>query len=184
MEDFIMARHPILAFAFLTVAAAAFLNPLPAQEERPKLLPVEARVNTAGKEKMAWWINSYNNTAKNVKAFKTDGALIIALDVDMDAWGKVPAVNECFPLLVRVFDQNGQYLTHFITAAGFTANQKIYNDHYGVYEGFARAGVKPPADVRMPILLKAKDNVLSYGVNRRDLRDAAIIEVGFFETPR
>ncbi len=112
--------------------------------------------------------------------------IVIAFDIDTDAWGKVPAVNKCFPLLVRVFDGDGNYPTRFTTSEVFTASESVFEVHNGVHErvteGFARGGQKPPqGKAPKPVLLKDKKTIFRYSMNKGDLRDAAAIEVGFYD---
>lgn len=87
-------------------------------------------------------------------------------------------------MLVRLFDRNGNPLTHFTTREGFTVNEAVYDMHMEVYErakkvGSSRDGYGYP--IRRPTLLKRKGNRLTYNVNVRDLRDAAIVELGFIQ---
>ncbi|MBA4068095.1 MAG: hypothetical protein C0501_31215, partial [Isosphaera sp.] len=71
------------------------MGPDPRDAREPKLTPLKAMVGTAGKEKMAWWIGSYNKTIGGLQVAKTEDALVIAFDIDTEAWNKC-AVTECF----------------------------------------------------------------------------------------
>ena len=112
-----------------------------------------------GKER--WVAAGANASLGNVKCVATEGQVVIEFDVDAARWGRTPGGCK---MLVRLFDRNGQYLTHFITAERFVAYEDDRN--------FGWAGQK---------LLVPKGNRLVYDVNVRDLRDVNIAEIGFFK---
>jgi outer membrane biosynthesis protein TonB len=87
------------------------------------------------------------NGAIVVSAQATDKALVLNLKIIGNMRGSPYA-----QLLVRLFDENGQYLTHFTTRERFSVEA---NRNYR----------------------------LAYPVNRRDLRDAAILEICFILPP-
>lgn len=95
-----------------------------------------------------------------MKCVATEDQVVIDFDINASIWTPVP---QTFPLLVRLFDKNGQYLTQFTTAEEFTPLIASFD---------ARKG---------STLLKPKGNRLFYGVNIRDLRDASMMEIGFIE---
>ncbi len=119
-------------------------------------------------------IKQNNASLRSVSCFATEEEIIIDFDVDDSQW----RVQMLFPLLVRLFDKNGQYLTHFTTAEGFTVFYEFFERANGAYQRGLRAGV-PDANRFKCHLLKTKGNRLVYGVNVRDLRDASIVEIGF-----
>jgi hypothetical protein len=158
-------------------------NPQPDKKrlELPKgARTLRANVDTVGKEDMPMrmWIDYCNQRLSDVHAHATASDLILDFDVDTKSWNKVP-VPDCFPLLVRVFDADGQYLTHFRSAEVFTANQKLFDHLNPIYERLMK--VNPTADYPKPVLLLPTADRFVYKVNRRDLRDAAIVEIGFTE---
>ena len=95
----------------------------------------------------------FNSSLLNVKCFATEDQLLITFDCG----------DDCPPngirLLVRLFDRNGQYLTHFITTERFAPEEFCLSTFTG---------------------LKPKGNRLVYPVNVRDLRDTSIVELGYF----
>jgi hypothetical protein len=102
---------------------------------------------------------------------------VIDFDVDASQW---PPVQQRFPLLVRLFDRNGQYLTHFTTAEGFTVFTKAFETFDSIYQRGMQVGLTDAAKYKC-VLLKPKGNRFVYGVNVRDLRDASVVEIGFTE---
>ena len=156
----------------------------PKTPDRPTVVPggreLEVRVGTVTAPDPM--ISKANASLKNVKCFATRTSLVIAFDVDEDEW---PNVGILFPLLVRLFDENGQHLTHFQTLEGFTPSEALVSRASGGYERLANAGV-PPDQIpyAKPTQLQATGNELKYPVNVRDLRDATIVEVGFTRSNR
>lgn len=100
-----------------------------------------------------------NNAVGNLAVYATNSEVIISFDGSGRNW---PVINAGAHMLVRLFDSNGQYLTHITTSETFTGEPRV-------------AKFKPGF-----ILLKGTNNRFIYPVNKRDLRDAAIVEVGFF----
>jgi hypothetical protein len=111
-------------------------------------------------------IGTITSSLKRITCHATaSGELIIAFDVDTNSWPNLPML---FPMVVRLFDRNGHYLTHFTTREGFTVHDSVYK-RFSNWAGWTK-----------PIkLLKQTDNRLMYSVNMRDLRDAQIIEIRF-----
>ena len=137
---------------------------------------LKCKVNTVGIENMAWWTQRHNGSIKAMTCHATADELVIDLDVDTSQW---VAVQLTFPLLVRVFDRNGQYLTHFTTAEKFTVFPEVYEQNAMHHKSFMNAGMATEAAKYKCILLKPKNNRLVYNVNVRDLRDASHAEIGF-----
>lgn len=89
------------------------------------------------------------------------GTLTIVFNFDFAANRyKFPFVR----FLVRMFDQNGQYLTHFTTAERYATNDESF-------EQLRSAGVEV-------IKLSNTNNVLQYPVNMRDASFVAMVEFG------
>jgi len=90
------------------------------------------------------------------------------------------------PILVRLFDSDGHYLTHFVTSERFTMNEIICGNENRVYENsmrvWSRFGETPEqhGDYKA-LLLRETGNSFVYPVSRRHLRDAAIVEIGFYQ---
>lgn len=152
---------------------------------------LEARINTAIRapsflvgdsgdavitRKGSHGLNSY---IRNLRAYaRDDGQLeirfnIVADEGDTFIWpSQIPA-----RLFVRLFDQNGIYLTHFMTRDSFAPAESIVRE---LTTG--AVGLVNPS----PVLLldsDGKSNVLVYTVNARDLDYTRIVEVGFFLRP-
>jgi len=130
-----------------------------------------------------WIHQNFNPSLQNVKCFATEDGLVIDFDVDPSKWlvgGN--KVGWRLKLFIRLFDRNGNHLTHFTTVEGFTVYRDVYEDAKERYEDGLRMRV--PADKNAKFkceLLKTRDNRLIYSVNVRDLRDAAIVEIGFYQ---
>ena len=137
-----------------------------------------ASVNTANIESMPWWLKENNASISSLKCAATDDSLIIDFDVDDSQWRKMQIV---YPLLIRLFDRNGRYLTHFVTSEGFTVFPSIFTHLDGNRKSFLKQKNSFEADRNKVYLLSPKSNRLIYGVNVRDLRDASMVEVGFTE---
>jgi hypothetical protein len=127
---------------------------------------------------MAWWVKNHNKSLSSVKCYASKDHIVIAFDVDASKWSPV---NMTFPILVRIFDENGQYLTHFTTAEGFTAFPQVFQTYDTLYQRGVSVGLPAERNKAKPVLLKPSKNQFSYTVNIRDLRDAAIVEIGFTE---
>jgi hypothetical protein len=142
-------------------------SPQPAAEStrpRPNGRELAAKVGAVGD-----WYPNLQATLKAVKCYATSDMLIIEFDVGSSRlWDAKYAMTD-YPFLVRLFDRNGQYLTHFMTSEDFTASPETY-DTLSKRIGGPKL-----------ILLKPNGNRLAYPVNMRDLRDASIVEFGFCE---
>lgn len=105
--------------------------------------------------------------------------------MDTDLWAiNGNKVGWRLPLFIRLADRNGNILTHFTTVEGFTVFPEVYMSWNEKYKRAVRG--RMPADMLAKTkceLLKAQGNRLVYTVNVRDLRDAAIAEVGFYQEP-
>jgi hypothetical protein len=120
----------------------------------------------------------FNASLSSVVATATEGELVIEFDIDASQWTGEEYVR--LPLLVRLFDKNGEYLTHFTTAEAFTVSIGVFRRVDQIYQDQKRLGSGYAAMLKCA-LLKPKGNRLVYGVNIRDLRDASIVEIGFAE---
>ena len=105
----------------------------------------------------------FNDALRNVKCSKDldRGVLTIAFDFRKKLWRGT--MNRPQHLLVRLFDKNGSYLTHFICEEQLWPFQVASNmaDRLGP-----------------PIIVKETGNRFQYEVAIRDLRDASIVEIG------
>jgi hypothetical protein len=151
---------------------------------------LEVHIGTAGGKGITSVLNS---ALKAVKCHATSDSIVI----DFDLGSTININAKAYPLLVRLFDRNGEHLTHFTTAEGFTDTQGTFDHEKLLYEratpmgsqGAPRRAVSAVSNgpgspretfaVRKPVLLKRTGNRLTYTVNMRDLRDAAAVEVGF-----
>jgi hypothetical protein len=154
--------------------------------------PLESVVRTAGSDKMPWWIRqNLNPSIKALECFAYDEQLVIDFDIDEGLWKQMSA-GITLPLLVRLLDENGQYLSHFITTDGFTTSPEVFEKqkaHYvtAVKNGYLVAVEKRNAkatDVASPFLLEPNGNRLVYPINPGILGKVAKVEVGFFAYPR
>ena len=88
------------------------------------------------------WIKMHNGSLSSVRCVATEDQLILDFDVDISKW---KPVNQTFPLFVRLFDKNGQHLTHFTTAEGFTVFIEVFDGHNEIYQRFMQNGVSTEA---------------------------------------
>jgi Skp family chaperone for outer membrane proteins len=101
----------------------------------------------------------------NVHCTATAGSLVIDIDMNCDSLNKKVGLNIPFAFVVRLFDDNGNYLTHFSSNESFAVLPGTYDMWNNVVGG------------RKIHLLNPHGNRLVYGVNKRDLRDASIVEI-------
>lgn len=157
-------------------------SPSSSPADSPPLQPVGGRaltvnINTAGKNDML--TQTQNACLHSVGCVATADSVVIDCDVDTSQW--VP-INGRLHMMVRLFDKNGQYLTHFVTAEGFTATIGVYEGLEETRRHLLRSGLTDQAAKVKCILLKPKGNRFIYPVNVRDLRDASVVEIGFLQT--
>jgi len=137
----------------------------------PKVIPTEQLLDDA---------------IKNLEAHVDEANLNLSFDIDFEKWpfstrpmtptGEGRIVSER-QLLVRCFDENGEYLTHFITSEYFTPEWAVCAmDPIP----FIQPGGKMLIRQDMPYILRPKGNNLSYTLNRRDADYIRHVEVGFF----
>ena len=130
--------------------------------------------------------NSFNQTLKEVRCYaQDDDKVTIVFNVDVAAWRKLQS-NWTLPLQIRMFDKNGSYLTHFDTVEVFTPLSDTYEQfkpHYEQSKAMVERGISSDRIDRMhrPVLLNSNWNTHTYPVNVRDVRDAAIVEIGFLD---
>ena len=119
--------------------------------------PLKTAVTTPQGQDYNGWSQARfaNRFMKRATSYKTESEVIIDIEVGLE----LPMATGVFPLLVRLFDEDGNYLTHFVTKEKYTINATFLSPGF---IPFRRTG-----------------NRLIYPVNRRDLRDTAILEVGF-----
>lgn len=107
---------------------------------------------------------------RNVKGWATESTVVVKFDMDTSGWTNI---NQGFQFMIRLFDKNGQHLTNVITSEMFTPETRLTDDE--VFSTGLGGG--------QPLVpLKSKGNTLEYPVSVRDLRDAAMAEVGFFNS--
>lgn len=105
-----------------------------------------------------------NSFLGEVTCGKTENGELI-LGFTMSGWHRNTGLQG-WPMVVRLFDRNGNYLTHFIT------------------QRFALEGmVRPELHEMLKIHeLKKGANTLTYNVNMRDLRETESVEISFLDT--
>jgi predicted nucleic acid-binding protein len=110
---------------------------------------------------------------KNLKMFikRSTGALTIMFDCQfLGEEDKAGAT----PFMVRLFDENGQYITHFRTGENFATPVTYRSFRDRVAHGGLIGG-----DINTIKELKAEHNVLQYRVSRRDADYIQKAEFGF-----
>ncbi|MBI5529817.1 MAG: hypothetical protein HY897_26130 [Deltaproteobacteria bacterium] len=176
---------------FLLFFLMAFVSTAEAKDKKQtKSVPIKTLVNTAGVGVgLAPFIKPYNDAIVDLKCSKSDGSVIIKFGIDTGQWDNGDSAFGKWPhifMLVRLFDRNGEYLTHFTTAEVFTTDETAFEN----YKNAIRSGVDAETSLEKrgipvgkklpkPVLLKPRQNTLEYPINRRDLRDAEVVEVGF-----
>ena len=138
---------------------------------------MKTNVNTVNYERKASLVKKYNARISSLKCTATEDSLVIDFDF-LDAELNPPDI---FPLLVRIFDKNGQHLTHFTTAERYTPSPDSFMQFDAVRKRFQSQRAFGEADKYKTMLLKPKANRLIYSVNIRDLKEASVVEVGFTE---
>jgi hypothetical protein len=154
---------------------AGLVDDKPAPKEprpNPRGRKLLARIKTVSKENLD---HVFTQHLQNLSVSATANQIVIEFDVDRKSW---QPVTRSYSLLVRVFDSNGKYLTHFITKESFTAQPQVF-------DGWVTMQARIPLEVRekllpgfMPVLLEPQKNRFVYGVDPVFLRRAAIVEVG------
>jgi ABC-type uncharacterized transport system substrate-binding protein len=107
---------------------------------------------------------SFNASITNCHTFinRKNGTLTIMFDYDFQKPQRLPLMR----FLVRMFDQNGQYLTHFTT-----------EERYAVTNEYANLEQQSGGRIKV-IKLQANKNILQYPVNMRDASFIAATEFG------
>ena len=154
-------------------------------EERGR--PLRVVIDSAGKERYRVLFRSLvherNGSRRDVQAAVVQGQLVLEFDGAGVGWPKFTiyqwwdSVLEqrpvLAPLLVRLFDKNGQYLTHFVTREVFTPSKDGYR-HWKKQ----LAEVLESPEGRL-LLLQPAQNRFVYHVNQRDLSFARSMAIGF-----
>ena len=146
---------------------------------------IPSQVNTVGSDASNI---IFNPALRNVKTFinRRNGTLSIYFDYDPTRSGdSLPSMRR-FNFLIRLFDQNGQYLTHFQTDQIYMGSPSNPNaEHIAVCGGGPTSGcnLMSPAEVaRLPIpasaRLKRSGNFMQYQINLRDASYVAQAEFG------
>lgn len=143
-------------------------RPLP-----PSARKIFAKTGTATSTNPSSVVHRLNRQIENLEVHATNEDLIIDFGVDVS--GQWPALPS--KLLVRLFDQNGKYLTHFVTEEAFTPRTDVYQPLKQRWDQVQAAGAR--GNYIKPFLLLHQGNRIVYGVNARDLRDTDAVEVGF-----
>lgn len=143
---------------------------------------LETRIGTT-METPVWIHRNFNPSLQHLRCRATNDQLVLDFDVDTDLWAiNGNRVGWRLPLFIRLADRNGNILTHFTTVEGFTVFPEVHMSWNEKYEHAVRG--RMPADMLAKTkceLLTAQGNRLVYTVNMRHLRDAAIVEVGFYQ---
>lgn len=95
-----------------------------------------------------------------------ESSVCLGFDVDMRRLDSVNGPEIWARLLVRAYDENGQFLTQFVTKETFTQER---NAASLTRDGFGRSYIG----------LKPEGNQGCYQLNKRDARDVEKVEVGF-----
>jgi hypothetical protein len=171
--------------ASASVATSATVETPFSTQSTSDLTPLKASVVDTASERLYDLGQEYDKAITQLKAFKNDRGIEITFAFNFDVeGGYLLKLQYGFRLLVRIFDANGMYLTHFTTREVFSVHQQWVEECRSVrartIEGYVKSGLKPPV-MQQFILLKNTDNVLRYPLNLRDLRDTSMIEIGFHE---
>ena len=140
-----------------------------------------ARVKTTSKDNMD---QMFTQHLQNLSVSITDKQVVLDFDVDGKNW---QPVTRGFSLLVRVFDKDGKYLTHFVTKESYTASPDVHDAWMTVVNRLKDAPPNVQAEMLggfTPKLLQANGNRLIYGVNPVFLQNAAIVEVGLIHVKK
>jgi WD40 repeat protein len=138
-----------------------------------------SRVHTVGEDTTTLKNGAaFNKFVQSLKVYATKKEIIVVCDIDTKNWVDV---GVCFPLLIRVFDKDGKYVTHIITEERFTGSKAVY-DNFTTMMG--RIKDMPEEQRRKlgyfpPMLLEPTGNMLTYPVGERHLEAAVMVEVGF-----
>jgi hypothetical protein len=140
---------------------------------------LEARVKTVGEEVGGLTVGAtYNQFIFMKGVYVADSKVILVFDINDKEW---PPVGLCFPLLIRLFDKEGNYLAHFRSAERFTPNANAFlqnNEMMNRLKGVPEV-VRDRMDYFEPKLLNPTGNRLIYSLRRSVSQEAAIVEVGF-----
>jgi uncharacterized protein (TIGR03067 family) len=147
-----------------------------------KVRSLSVRIGTANESKLKldpFIIGGFNSTMWNPQAFASDSTVMLQFKVQGDQWrakvrgGQWPSL--CYPLVITLYDKNGFLLTRFRTKEAFTPVPDTYRAWYDIYQTGAYSW--------QPRFLWEGKNTLIYSAKVRDLRDAAIVEFGFTDSP-
>lgn len=123
----------------------------------------------------------FGQCISNVRTHATDNAIIIEFD-SPQKWFRGSTTH----LLVRLFDKDGKYLTHFQSREVFTCYPDIAMFTNAAYDqskrfhDLGRTGQTPESDrIYKHVAITYKNNRLVYPVNAKALRETAIVEIGF-----
>ena len=141
---------------------------------------IAARIATAGGDHIN---EGYNRTLKDLHFYAQDNQVALVFRVDATAWRKLGG-NWTLPLRIRLFDGDGGYITHFDTVEVFTPLNDTYEQfqpHYEDAKTLLELGGLRTDKIHKPVLLQSNWNTITYPLNNRHLRDAAVVEVGFLD---
>ena len=122
-------------------------------------------------------LKQLNESVKSLRCVATESELTIVLTVD--PYASVWDMTHTHPLIIRLFDKNGQYLNHFSTSSKFTANARVYDAVMAAKEALERTGNVSKANEHNVRFLESDPVQLTYTVSIRDMRDTSIVQVGF-----
>jgi hypothetical protein len=140
--------------------------------------PIQVRIGTAGDIAAMRYGARLNATLSAMTCTAATDAIEFRFDVNTREFDKDATPR----LLVRLFDRNGQHLTHFPSLQRFTVDPVVaqLSRAVGTGAGPLESDLADPAGQgRLMVLLTPRDNELRFRVAIRDLRDAAIAEIGF-----
>lgn len=148
------------------------LPPLPADAEL-----VRSAVNTPNipGQRFPQDIVALNESIRDLKVYKTADQLII--EFNTSPLPKIP--NLPANLLVRLFDRNGQFFSHFQTKEAYTQFQQFADEGNRRRAAHGSGSAQLERDLPSWSVLRPRGNRLAYTVNRRDLDYTDVVEVGF-----
>lgn len=140
-----------------------------------------ARIKSVSKSDLD---QAFTQHLSNLSVSATDTKLIVSFDVDRKSW---KPVTRGFSFLIRLFDEDGKYITHFVTQKDYTASPDVYAGWLTIVN--RAAGLPPAARDKLlggftPALLEPSGNRLVFSVNPAALERAAIVQVGFLHVPK
>ena len=188
----IAANEDVTPEAFAALGWTAIANPPDAETEPPELPTISGRaIQCSVATPKAFTITSrgrndgviighWNGGIQSLACIATEDELVI--DFDYETPRAFKDSGSVFNLVVRLFDRNGQYLSHFKTAETFTFHPTVYKQVREIYDKNVKKGIPTLTETvsRYNVtLMSTTGNRLIYPVNTRDLQHVSIVEIGF-----